>query len=103
METCAFTWGKFKPLYHYSESHPEKTNPRAHADMPTDCPASDAYDWDIELKSKDAAIRACAALVGVWQMSGKGDRQRPVDKDTYDKNYEEIEWDKDESVSTTRK
>ena len=65
METCAYTWGKFKPLYHYSESHPEKTNPRAHADMPTDCPASDAYDWDIELKSKDAAIRACAALVGV--------------------------------------
>ena len=36
-------------------------------------------------------------------MSGKGDRQRPVDKDAYDKNYEEIEWDKDESVSTTRK
>ena len=25
-------------------------------------------------------------------MSGKGDRQRPVDKDTYDKNYEEIDW-----------
>ena len=65
METCAFTWRKFKPLYHYSESHPEKTNPRAHADMPIDCHASDAYDWDIELKSKDAAIRACAALVGV--------------------------------------
>lgn len=36
-------------------------------------------------------------------MSGKGDRQRPVDKDIYDKNYEEIEWDKDESVPTTRK
>ena len=36
-------------------------------------------------------------------MSGKGDRQRPVDKEVYDKNYEEIEWDKDESVSTTRK
>jgi hypothetical protein len=35
--------------------------------------------------------------------NGKGDRQRPVDKDTYDKNYEEIKWDKDESVSTTRK
>jgi len=30
-------------------------------------------------------------------MSGKGDRQRPVDKDTYDKNYELIDWrDKDE-------
>ncbi len=25
-------------------------------------------------------------------MSGKGDRQRPVDKETYDKNYEEIDW-----------
>ena len=29
-------------------------------------------------------------------MSGKGDRQRPVDKDTYDKNYEEIDWGKNE-------
>ena len=28
-------------------------------------------------------------------MSGKGDRQRPVDKETYDKNYEQIDW-KDE-------
>ncbi len=25
-------------------------------------------------------------------MSGKGDRQRPVDKETYDKNYDEIDW-----------
>ena len=25
-------------------------------------------------------------------MSGKGDRQRPVDNDTYDKNYDEIDW-----------
>ena len=40
------------------ESHPEKTNPRAHADMPVDKPCSNQYDWDIELKSKDAAIRA---------------------------------------------
>ena len=62
METCAFTWGKIKPLFHYSESHPDKPNPRSHADMPTLCPASDQYDWDIELKSKDAAIRACAAF-----------------------------------------
>jgi hypothetical protein len=29
-------------------------------------------------------------------MSGKGDRQRPVDKETYDKNYEEIDWSKNE-------
>ncbi len=61
---CAATW-PCKPLFHYSESHPDKPNPRSHADMPTDFPCSDQYDWDIELKSKDAAIRACAALVGV--------------------------------------
>ena len=58
---CAETW-PCKPLFHYSESHPDKPNPRSHADMPTDYPASDSYDWDIELKSKDAAIRACAAI-----------------------------------------
>ena len=29
--------------------------------------------------------------------NGKGDRQRPVDKETYDKNYEKIDWrDKNE-------
>ncbi len=59
---CAKTWGNVKPLFHYSESHPDKTNPRSHADMPTDYPASDSYDWDIELKSKDAAIRALAGV-----------------------------------------
>ena len=64
MYQCAATWN-VRPLFHYSESHPEKTNPRAHADMPVDKPCSNQYDWDIELKSKDAAIRACAALVGV--------------------------------------
>jgi len=61
MYQCAATWN-VRPLFHYSESHPEKTNPRAHADMPIDKPCSDQYDWDIELKSKDAAIRACAEL-----------------------------------------
>ena len=58
---CAATW-PCKPLFHYSESHPDKPNPRSHADMPTDYPASDLYDWDVELKAKDKAIRACAAI-----------------------------------------
>ena len=61
MYQCAATWN-VRPLFHYSESHPDKTNPRSHADMPTDRPCSDQYDWDIELKSKDAAIRSCAAI-----------------------------------------
>jgi len=59
MYQCAATWSNIRPLFHYSESHPNKTNQRSHADMPTDRPCSDQYDWDIELKSKDAAIRAC--------------------------------------------
>ena len=59
MRLCGYSWVNVKPLFHYSESHPDKTNPRSHADMPTDFPVVDWYDWDIELKSKDAAIRAC--------------------------------------------
>jgi hypothetical protein len=62
MDECAKTWGNVKPLFHYSESHPDKTNPRAHADMPTDYPVSDQYDFDIELKGKDFAIRRCEEI-----------------------------------------
>ena len=72
MAACASTWGSVKPLFHYSESHPDKTNPRSHADMPTGHPASDQYDWDIELKSKDAAIRELAMIELVRQSEEMG-------------------------------
>ena len=73
MQNCANTWGNVKPLFHYSESHPDKTNPRSHADMPTDTPCSDQYDWDIELKSKDAAIRELSMIELVrWQAKEMG-------------------------------
>jgi UV DNA damage endonuclease len=72
MELCAKTWVNVKPLFHYSESHPDKPNPRSHADMPTDYPASDSYDWDIELKSKDAAIRELAMIELVRQSEEMG-------------------------------
>ena len=62
MAVCATTWGGVKPLFHYSESMPDQKNPRKHADMPTNYPATDRYDWDVELKSKDAAIRSCGEL-----------------------------------------
>jgi len=69
MAVCAATWGMTKPLFHYSESMPDQKNPRKHADMPTNCPASDSYDWDIELKSKDAAIRACARYEALQELA----------------------------------
>lgn len=61
---CYATW-PCKPLFHYSESHPDKPNPRSHADMPTAAPPFSAdmpVDYDIELKHKDNAITALAAL-----------------------------------------
>jgi UV DNA damage endonuclease len=66
---CYKTWhqkGYFKPLFHYSESHPDKPNPRSHADMPRELPVdygiSMPVDYDIELKAKDNAILAFAAV-----------------------------------------
>lgn len=59
MGHCAGTWYHYgaKPLFHYSESCPNNANRRAHAELPTNIPPSDKYDWDIELKGKDEAIR----------------------------------------------
>lgn len=57
MDLCALTWHEIKPLFHYSESDPENKNKRAHADLPTDTPTTNQYDWEIELKEKDTAIR----------------------------------------------
>ena len=57
---CYDTW-PCKPLFHYSESHPDKSNPRSHADMPTAAPhisVSMPVDYDVELKHKDFAIAA---------------------------------------------
>ena len=66
---CYRSWhrkGYFKPLFHYSESHPDKPNPRSHADMPVSKPddygMSFPVDYDIELKSKDDAILAFATI-----------------------------------------
>ena len=66
---CYKSWhrtGYFKPLFHYSESHPDKSNPRSHADMPaykpTDYGMSMPVDFDIELKHKDFAISALTKI-----------------------------------------
>ena len=57
---CAKTWGSYKPLFHYCESN--GINKRAHADIPTSFPFNDNYDWEIELKFKDKAIRELERL-----------------------------------------
>lgn len=61
MTQCDITWN-CKPIFHYSESHPDKTNPRSHADTPLDIPPVECYDWDIELKAKDRAIRMLSLI-----------------------------------------
>lgn len=54
---CHSTWGSFTPLFHYSESR-GGTNPRAHADYPSEKPSDYGLDFDLdyEFKMKDRAI-----------------------------------------------
>lgn len=62
---CESTWNGIKPIFHLSESHPDKTNPRCHADMPTFVPLISSLvdaDYDVELKNKCAAIREMIRL-----------------------------------------
>ena len=62
IKICSSTWSKYKPLFHYSESDPGNKNKRAHAEYPTNKPLSEDYDWDIELKAKDKAIRMISLI-----------------------------------------
>jgi UV DNA damage endonuclease len=54
---CHATWKGITPLFHYSESR-EGTNPRAHADYPSEKPETYGLDFDLdfEFKMKDRAI-----------------------------------------------
>lgn len=56
-ERCYDTWD-VRPLFHYCESDPNKTNKRAHAEYPTQIPESygRSCDFEIELKAKDKAL-----------------------------------------------
>ncbi len=56
---CESTWNGIKPVFHLSESHPDKPNPRCHADIPTFVPLISSLvdaDYDLEYKEKDFAI-----------------------------------------------
>jgi len=68
---CESTWNGIKPVFHLSESHPDKPNPRCHADMPTFVPLISSLvdaDWECEYKQKDAAIREMIRLSTELQM-----------------------------------
>lgn len=71
MEMCYLTWDT-RPIFHYSESHPNKPNPRSHADMPIDIPPMYPADFDIEIKGKDKAIRQLYAIELTRQSEGLG-------------------------------
>ena len=55
------TWGTYRPLFHFSDSDPDKTNPREHRDYPVGIPVDyfrlDDVDFDMEFKMKDRAIQ----------------------------------------------
>lgn len=53
------TWGKYRPLFHFSDSDPNNKNPRAHTDYVQEYP-KEYHDLDVdfefEFKAKDYAI-----------------------------------------------
>ena len=62
---CHDSWGKFTPLFHFSEGRDEK-NPKAHADYPSYKPEFYGldFDMDFEFKMKDRAIDKYDSLGG---------------------------------------
>jgi len=54
------TWGKHRPLFHFSDNDLTNTNPRAHGDyvrcIPDEYNNLDNVDFEFEFKSKDYAI-----------------------------------------------
>jgi UV DNA damage endonuclease len=61
-ELAKSTWPKdIVPLFHFSDSIPNGTNPRAHADYVTEFPEeynnNDRIDLEMEFKAKDLAIK----------------------------------------------
>ena len=64
---CVSSWGNIKPIFHLAESHPEKNNPRSHADFPSCCPdivlQLKNVDWDFEFKEKCYAIKKFTDII----------------------------------------
>lgn len=55
------TWGKYRPLFHFSDNDTNNKNPRAHAEYVRELPVEyknhiDYIDFEFEFKAKDYAI-----------------------------------------------
>ena len=55
------TWGKYRPLFHFSDNDINNKNPRAHTDYVRELPVEyknniNDIDFEFEFKSKDYAI-----------------------------------------------
>lgn len=54
------TWGKYRPLFHFSDNDPSNKNPRAHGDyvrsIPEEYVGVDGVDFEFEFKAKDYAL-----------------------------------------------
>lgn len=57
-EEAYLTWGNHRPLFHYSETRPDQSNPRRHADFPTQLPNTYgcSLDIDYEFKMKEKSF-----------------------------------------------
>ena len=54
------TWGKYRPLFHFSDNDPSNKNPRAHGDyvrsIPVEYVGVNNVDFEFEFKAKDYAL-----------------------------------------------
>ena len=54
------TWGKYRPLFHFSDNDPSNKNPRAHGDyvrsIPEEYVGVNGVDFEFEFKAKDYAL-----------------------------------------------
>ena len=60
VKLCVSTWGKYRPLFHFSDNDIANKNPRAHGDyvrsIPEEYVGVNGVDFEFEFKAKDYAL-----------------------------------------------
>lgn len=69
VKLASSTWGKHRPLFHFSDNDPNNTNPRAHADYVSSVPEEyknlENVDFEFEFKAKDYALEKAEKDFGI--------------------------------------